>query len=127
MLTVNLKAKHLYYVCNDLRNFAASEYFSLLGRVKAACVDLADDDVAPVEVSVHDLVKIFNVVAYKPEGQANRINTDMMALLAADMEAGITAQDAEWIEASTQIEAIRNSNWNIADNAIAAGKAFIQG
>jgi hypothetical protein len=127
MLSVNLKAKHLYFICNDLRNYAAAEYFGLLGRIKTACVDVADDDEITVETSKQDLVKIFSIIAYKPEGQANRINTDMMGLLTPQIEAGVAANDAEWIDAAAQIETIRSNNWGITDNAIANGKAFVQG
>lgn len=127
MVNVTLKASHLYFICNDLRNYAAAEYFSLLGRIKTACVGVADDDSVAVDVAVVELIKIFNIIAFKPEGQANRINTEMMALLEPQLETGVAAEDPEWVEAATAIGNIRINNWAITDNAIANGKTFVQG
>jgi hypothetical protein len=127
MVNVTLKAKHLYFISNDLRNYSAAEYFALLGRIKTVCVGVADDDSVAVDVAVIELIKIFNIIASKPEGQANRINTEMMELLTPQLEAGVLSEDPEWVEAATAINNIRNNNWAITDNAIVIGKTFIQG
>lgn len=127
MVNVTLKAKHYYFIANDLKNYSAAEYFSLLQRIKVACVGVADDASVIVDVSVSDLVRVFNTISYKPEGQANRINTEMMDLLTPQIEAGIADNNAEWIEIGTTVTQIRNNNWLVTDNAITTGKAFIQG
>jgi hypothetical protein len=126
MISVQLKAKHFYFVANDLKRYSAEEYYTLIKRIAMQCSGVADDDLVTVSSSVADLVKIFTNIASKPEGQANRINTEMMNLITPQIQAGVTAQNEEWIAAAAQIEVIRQNNWNITDAAIAAGKAFIQ-
>ena len=126
MISVQLKAKHYYFVSNDLKRYSAEEYYTLIKRIAMQCSGAADDDLVSVNTSVADLVKIFTNIASKPEGQANRINTEMMQILTPQIQAGVTAQDQEWMSAAEQIQAIRESNWAITDSAILAGKAFIQ-
>ena len=126
MISVQLKAKHFYFVTNDLMRFAAMEYNSLLKKIAMNCSGVADNDLVSVQTSVHDLVKIFSLVADKPEGQTNRINTEMMGLLEPQVYAGVNAGNAEWIDAGQQIDAIRNRNWSVTDQAIVNGKAFLQ-
>lgn len=126
MIPVQLKAKHFYFVANDLKRYSAEEFYTLIKRIAMQCGGMADDDLVTVNTTVYDLVKIFQIIANKSEGQANRINTEMMQLLTPQIQAGVAADEAEWIEAAQQITAIRESNWAITDAAIAAGKAFIQ-
>jgi len=126
MIPVQLKAKHFYFVANDLKRYSAEEYYTLIKRIAMQCGGFGDDDLVTVNTSVYDLVKIFTNIASKPEGQANRINTEMMGILTPQIEAGVTAGNEEWIEAAQQIQTIREANWAITDSAIVAGKAFIQ-
>lgn len=126
MISVQLQAKHFYFVTNDLMRYAAMEYNSLLKRIGMNCSGVADSDLVAVQTSVDDLVKIFSLVADKPEGQTNRINTEMMTLLEPQITAGVAAGDQEWIGAAQKIDAIRNANWSITDQAIVNGKAFLQ-
>jgi hypothetical protein len=126
MIPVQLKAKHFYFVANDLKRYSAEEFYTLIKRIAMQCGGMADDDLVTVNTTVYDLVKIFQIIANKSEGQANRINTEMMQLLTPQIQAGVAADEAEWIDAAQQITAIRESNWAITDAAIAAGKAFIQ-
>lgn len=126
MISVQLQAKHFYFVTNDLMRYAAMEYNSLLKRIAMQCGGVEDDDLVAVSTSVDDLVKIFSLVADKPEGQTNRINTEMMTLLEPQINAGIAAGDQEWIDAAQKINNIRNANWSVTDQAIVNGKAFLQ-
>jgi len=126
MIPVQLKAKHFYFVANDLKRYSAEEFYTLIKRIAMQCGGMADDDLVTVNTTVYDLVKIFSNIASKPEGQANRINTEMMQLLTPQIQAGVAADDQEWIDAAQQITAIRETNWAITDSAIVAGKAFIQ-
>lgn len=126
MISVQLKAKHLYFVVNDLKRYSAEEYYTLIKRIAMQCGGVEDDDIVGITTSVDSLVKIFSNIASKPEGQANRINTEMMQLLTPQIQAGVQSGDPEWIEAAGRISTIRNSNWAITDEAIIAGKTFIQ-
>lgn len=126
MIQVTLKAKHFYYIVNELKNIVAGEYFGLLNRIKAATVDVEDNDEVTVETSVADMVKIFEMLANKPEGQVNMLNTEMLQMLQPQMLAGVQAGDEHWISAAQSIQAIRERNWQATEAAIEAGKNFIK-
>jgi hypothetical protein len=89
--------------------------------------DLADDDIMQVLVSVDQFVQVFENISNKSEGQANRINTEMMTMLTSQFQAGVGSGDPEWVDAYAKTDAIRQNNWAITDNAIASGKLFIRG
>jgi hypothetical protein len=126
MIQVTLKAKHFYYIANELKNIVAGEYFGLLNRIQAATAEAQDNDEVTVATSADDIVRIFAILASKPEGQVNTLNTEMMQLFQSQMLAGIQAGDEHWMNAAQGIQAIRERNWQATEAAIEAGKNFIK-
>lgn len=125
MIHVQLKAKHYFFIANTLKDIVASQYFGLLNRIKAATVNVQDDDLVTVAASVGDTVTIYAIHTAKPEGQVNVINTEMSDLLAAQIQANIT--DPEWAELAQRITEIRTANLSVTGVNIQQGKEFLHG
>lgn len=125
MIQLQLKAKHFFFIANDLKQVAAYQFFSLLNRIKDATVGKTNEELVTVETSVDDLVFVFRLLSEKKEGEANMINTEMMGIITPQIQAGAGAGNAEWISAFQQISAVREANWAVTDAAIETGKAFL--
>lgn len=123
MITVQLKAKHFYLISDILFGIAAYNSFSTLEKIKTACTGVQDEDLVNVTVDVSYMVEVFNILTSKPEGQFNIINTEMINLLLPQISAGVTANNQEWIKLATQIQKIRENNWNVVTSMIASGKS----
>jgi hypothetical protein len=126
MVTVNLKAKHVYFISNTLKNIVASQFFGLLNRMKSATEGKADTDDVTVLISVDDLLYIYKILAEKPEGQANMINTEMSELLMPQVIAGVQSGNEEFSRLAQQIGEVRSANWKVTDEDIISGKTFLQ-
>jgi hypothetical protein len=122
MVNIQLKAKHFYAIADIQFGIAAYASFSNLEKIKVACQNLQDDDLATVETSVDDFLNSFSILSSKPEGMYNMINTEMMDLLIPQIQTGVDNDDPEWIILQTRVQAIRNSNWAVVDNAISSAK-----
>lgn len=123
MITVQLKAKHYYLVCDILFNIITSSSFKTLEKIKTACNGVQDEDLVSVEIEKEKLVFVFRILTSKPEGQFNMINTEMMVLLIAQIQQGISQNNQEWIELYQDITAIREANWSVVTNMITSGKS----
>jgi hypothetical protein len=123
MINVELKAKHYFLIAELLFASAAYESFNTLSSIKTACEGSADDDLVTLDIAAGDVIKVYNILTYKPEGQFNRINTEMFDMLAPQIQAGMTAGDEEWIYLGTSLEATRQSNLGVADSLVASGKS----
>ena len=42
MIQITLKAKHYYFIVNQLRNFSVGQYFSLMSRIKTVLTGNTD-------------------------------------------------------------------------------------
>ena len=122
MIQLELKAKHYFLIADILFATAAYVSFSTLEKIKAACQGLNDDDTATVEIDVPTILSVFSILAQKPEGSYNNINTEMMDLLTSQIQAGVANNDSEWISLGEQVTNIRTSNLEVVTNAIASGK-----
>jgi hypothetical protein len=125
MIQVQLKAKHLYFIANILKNIVAAQFFSLLNRMKTATTGKQDDETVTVLVTAADLIYIYRILSSKPEGQANMINTEMNEMLLPQIVAGAQSGNADWIAVATEVPAIRQANWDITANEIIDGKTFL--
>lgn len=125
MIQVELKAKHIYFIANILKNIVASQFFSLLNRMKTATAGKLDNETVTVQVTSADLIYIYRILSSKPEGQANMINTEMNEMLLPQIVSGAQSGNADWIAVATEVPAIRESNWNITANEINEGKTFL--
>lgn len=123
MIQLQLKAKHYYLVADILFGAAAYVSFPILEKIKAACQGLQDNDTATVEIDVPTFISVFSILAQKPEGSYNNVNTEMMDMLAPQIQAGIANNDPEWISLGEQIVTIRAANLQVVTDAIASGKA----
>jgi len=122
MVQVQLKAKHYYLIADILFTTAAYVSFSILEKIKTACQGLQDNDTTTVEIDVTTFVTIFSVLAQKPEGSYNNVNTEMMNMLTPQIQAGIANNDPEWISLGEQVTAIREINLEVVSNSIENGK-----
>lgn len=126
MINISLKAKHFYLIAADLKNNAAWYSQTTNNAISQATSGKADDDLAAIDIAVDMFVSVFQTLSLKPEGQYNRVNSEMMDLLAPQIQAGVQSGNEEWISAATQINAIREANWAVATAQIQTGKDFIQ-
>lgn len=124
MVNITLKAKYFYLIAADLQYNPAFFSQTTNNAIAAATSGKQDDD-ASIDIDVAMFVSVFQTLSQKPEGQYNRCNSEMMVQLEPQIQAGVQSGDPEWISLATQVEAIRNTNWAVADNQIASGKAFI--
>ena len=122
MIQLQLKAKHYYLIADILFGAAAYVSFPTLEKIKAACQGLQDDDTATVEIDVPTVLSVFGILAQKPEGSYNNVNTEMMDMLTPQIQAGITDGNEEWISLGEQVTAIRATNLEVVTNAIVSGK-----
>lgn len=125
MIQLQLKAKHFFFIANDLKNAAAYQFFSLLNRIKSATAGKENDELVTVETSVDDLIFVFRLLSEKKEGEANMINTQMMELITPQIQAGAGANNPEWLQVYQQITAVREANWAVTESAILSGKNFL--
>ena len=110
MVQVELKVKHFYLISYVLFKDQASISFNILEEIKAACSNKLDDDLTTVESDVDFFITVFRKLGNEPEGQFTNPNEEMYNLLVPQIQAGIAAQNAEWITLATQVEAIRTTN-----------------
>lgn len=125
MIQLQLKAKHFFFIANDLKNVAAYQFFDLLNNIKAATTNKQDEDLVTVETSVDNLVYVFRLLSEKKEGEANIINTQMMKLITPQIQAGAGANNPEWLQVYQQITEVREANWAVTAEAIVNGKNFL--
>ena len=125
MVNITLKVKYFYLIAADLQYNPAFFSQTTNNAIAAETNGKQDDDNASIDIDVSMFVSVFQTLSQKPEGQYNRCNSEMMDELAPQIQAGVQSGDPEWISLATQVEAIRNTNWAVADNQIASGKAFI--
>lgn len=122
MINVNFKAKHYYLIADILFAQAAYVSFSVLEKIKTACNGLQDEDIATVEIDTNTFTEVFSVLAQKPEGSYNNINTEMMDMLTPQIQAGVAQQNPEWLQLADTIQSIRSSNLEVVTNSINSGK-----
>lgn len=122
MIEVQFKAKHYFLIADTLFATAAYVSFPTLEKIKTACQGLNDDDTATVEIDIPTFIDVFNVLAQKPEGSYNDINTEMMDMLTPQIQAGIANDNPEWISLGEQVTAIRAANLEVVTNSIQGGK-----
>ncbi len=122
MIQVELKAKHYFLIADLLFGTAAYVSFQTLEKIKTACQDLQDDDATTVEIDVSTFINVFSILAQKPEGSYNNVNTEMMDMLTPQIQAGVANNDPEWISLGEQVTAIRANNLQIVTNSIANSK-----
>jgi hypothetical protein len=122
MVQLELKAKHYYLIAETLFGFAAYTSFPTLNKIKTACDGVGDDDLITVESDVDNIIQVFQILSQKPEGSYNQINGEMIDLLLPQIQAGVAANDPEWIQLGENIAFIRESNLNVIAQAIQSGK-----
>lgn len=110
MVNVELKVKHFYLIAHILLRDEANLSFSILEKIKTACANKADDDLTTVESDVNFFITVFRKLSNQPEGEYATSNDEMYALLVPQVQAGVAANDPEWIILSTEITAIRTTN-----------------
>lgn len=125
MVNITLKVKYFYLIAADLQYNPAFFSQTTNNAIAMATSGKQDDDDASIDIEVAMFVSVFQTLSQKPEGQYNRCNSEMMAQLEPQIQSGVASGNEEWISLAEQVEAIRNTNWAVADNQIASGKAFI--
>lgn len=123
MINVELKSKHYMCIADILFTVAAYESFSTLEKIKAACAGLPDEELVVVNFPGSTVFQVYNILTYRPEGQFNRINTEMYDLLVPQIQAGAQAGDQEWIDLGTQLQQVRDTNLQVVDQMIISGKS----
>jgi hypothetical protein len=141
MVQIRLKAKHYYYIVHYLRNSSVQQYFSLINRLKITLNGNNDlDAFFDVSASVVEVIDMFKTLTVLPEGQANKINTEMDDLLLPQIVLGIADEQSNGIGPDADGNLPNNAYWQLIaqgityakelntstkDNAITQGKTFI--
>jgi len=141
MIQITLKAKHYYFIANQLRNFSIEQYFSLMGRIKTALTGNTNLEASfTVDTNTDEIVAMFRVCTNLPEGVANVINVEMDDLLlpqivlgVADEQAAGIGPDADgnlpyeayWQRTARDITAIKARNTSTRNEMIAQGQSII--
>lgn len=141
MVQITLKAKHYYYIIHYLRTASVQQYFSLINRLKIALSENNDLEASfTLSTSVVEVLNMFKTLTVLPEGQANRINTEMDDLLIPQIILGVADEQANGIGPDTDGNLPDNAYWQLIaqgityaknlntvarENAITQGKTFI--
>jgi hypothetical protein len=141
MIQITLKAKHYYFIVNQLRNFSVEQYFSLMSRIKTALTGNTDLEATfTVDASTDEVVTMFRILTLLPEGVANVINVEMDDMLMPQIEAGVIAEqaagivpdadgnlpyEAYWQRTARDITAIKVNNASTRDGMISQGQLII--
>jgi hypothetical protein len=123
MIDVQLKAKHFFLIAELLYGMSAYDSFSTLETIKSGCSGSLDDDLITLSVDPNKLIYCFNILTYKPEGQYNRINSEMDSILLPQVQTGIQAGNEEWVYVGTQISETKTKNLALVDSLVANAKA----
>lgn len=126
MIQVTLKAKHFYYITNLLKSLPLDMYFSIVNQIKTNTAGKDDDDYVTISASVGEIERVYGLLADRPEGESNEINTEMNTILMPHLQDLANIGNDEAILVIEKIQFIRQNNWNRRDSAIAAAKAFLQ-
>ncbi len=122
-IEVQLKAKHYYLVAEILFSTAAYESFKTLQSIGVACQGALDDDLITLLIAPEKVFYVYNILTYKPEGQFNRVNSEMYDLLLPQIQAGAAGGNEQWIWLGIQIQSVRDQNLSVVDTMMANGKA----
>lgn len=127
-MNIQLKAKHFYYIAQQVKGKPTSEYFSLILNIKSASNGVQDNDLLSVATTPNQVGAIYDMLTMNPEGQAAVINEEMYQLLSAQIQTNMSQQspDPEWVSLYNIISDIRTMNLGVADRIIDAGKQFIK-
>lgn len=127
MITITLKAKHLYFITANIMWNSISDYGGLVNEIKAKTANVADTDDVSVDVSGTQVASLYATFAQKPEGQVNRINTEMNEMILPQVTAEVSKPnpDPEWVALANSITATREGNWNVTTVQIEMGKQFL--
>lgn len=141
MIQVTLKAKHYYFIVNQLKNTSVGQYFSLMSRLKTVLTGNTDLEASfTVDTNTDEVTAMFRVCTRLPEGIANVINVEMDDLLLPQIAAGVAAEqaagigpdengnlpyEAYWQRTARDITAMKASNTTERNSMIAQGQSFI--
>jgi hypothetical protein len=141
MIQITLKAKHYYFIANQLRNFSVEQYFSLMSRIKTALTGNTDLEATfTVDASPDEVVAMFRILTLLPEGVANVINVEMDNMLMSQIQAGVIAEQAAgtvpdadgnlpnnayWQATARDITSTKATNANTRDGMISQGQSII--
>lgn len=141
MVEITLKAKHYYYIVNCLKEKSVQKYYPVINRIASSLLGNTDLEAQfSVNATPSEVIDIFVMLTYLPEGQANAINVEMDSMLGSQIIAGATQEgingigpdadgnlpdDAYWQIIAKGITYQRNMNTTNRNNAIQIGKDFI--
>lgn len=141
MIQITLKAKHYYYIIHYLRTSSVQQYFSLVNRLKIILNGNINLDASfTVNANVVEVIEMFKTLTVLPEGQANKINTEMDDLLLPQIVLGIADEQSNGIGPDADGNLPENAYWQLIaqgityakglnttarENAITQGKTFI--
>lgn len=122
MIDVTLKAKHLYFVANQLQNVVARRFFSLLSEIKIETTGKGLEDDCNLTVSTEDFKEIYNTLGAMPENRTARINREINSLLEPQIFAGVQAGNAEYLDIAMHIQSATDATSDWVASQIEEGK-----
>ena len=141
MIQITLKARHFYYISYYLRDKSIQNYYFLINKISTALAGNTDEaSDFTISATVNEMVDIFKLLTFLPEGQANSINVEMDDMLLPQIKSGISSEiangtvpdrdgnlpdNAYWQLIAQGISIQKNASINVRNSAIQAGKLFI--
>lgn len=125
-IEIELKSKHFYLIASILLKDAGAKWFATLNKIKDATAGKNDDDLVIVETTKDILVEVYRGIANLPEGSFTNINNEMLSILQPQIVTGVANGVQEWIDAASELSAIRTENLSRADVLIGWAKTQLQ-
>lgn len=125
-IEIELKSKHFYLIASILLKDAGAKWFATLNKIKDATAGKNDDDLVIVETTKDILVEVYRGIANLPEGSFTNINNEMLSILQPQIVTGVANGVREWIDAASELSAIRTENLSRADVLIGWAKTQLQ-
>jgi hypothetical protein len=125
MVQITLKAKHFYYVVNYLRDRSIQQYYPVINRIAAVLLGNTDLEAQfSVDATSAEVIDIFKVLTYLPEGQSNILNSEMDDLLTPQIIAGASQEGANGIGPDADGNLPENAYWQIIAQGITYQKSI---
>lgn len=126
MINVKLKARHYRLITYLLKSVVAESVFTTLNNIKASVLpNMADTELINVDISVEELVSVYQMLSIQNEGVFADINNDMKILLLQQINKGIEENNPDWMFVAQRIQKIKDDYESILENYITQGKNFL--
>jgi hypothetical protein len=127
MINITLKAKHYRLIIQLLKEIVVQDVFRMVREIHDhVLTTLGDDEDVEISVTAEEIAYVYPRISALSEGEVAEINKEMDYMLRPQLEAGIAANNAEWIEIATQITEHKTRMAQARQARIDEGKSFLE-